>query len=189
MITTDGIAYGKSRSDCSDSQLQILLRLVEETRNVHGAIVEIGSWKCGSSIMMASANRHKDVYAFDLFGGLPYGVGAGFENFGQTDWDEILSATEPYGVILVRGKHEDTIPKVASTLGPLSLIFMDSDHYSSHKVALENLTPQLSPGGVILFHDWTFPAVEQTVRETLDLSQFEMLCGTDMLHMGALKKK
>jgi len=169
----DGIAFGKSRADSFPEQVDFLLDLVDRTRDIPGAIVEIGSWKCGCSIAIASANPTKMVYAFDLFGGLPYGKGHGFENFGTTDWEEIQAATKPYqNLVLHRGLHEETVPTFAAKDWPLSLIFMDSDHYSSHRIALKKLIPLLSSGGIIAFHDWTFPAVQQAIREYVDPSKF-----------------
>src|ERR1700677_2487093 len=184
-----GIEVGKARSDCSGAQLDLLLGFVEDTRAIPGDIVEIGSWKCGASIMMASASPEKTVYAFDLFGGLPYGEGKGFENFAHTDWGEIVEATKPFrNLKLVRGRHEDIIHGFASAFGhKLSLIFLDSDFYSSHAVALANFGPKLSPGGLIVFHDWSFPEVQKAVNEFCKPEEYQMLHG-NLLNMGALRK-
>lgn len=140
--------------------------------------------------MMASANPKKWVRAFDLFGGLPYGEGKGFENFADTDWEEIQEATAPYkNLQLIRGLHEVTIPEFAQQHRPLSLIFMDSDHYSSHQVALSHLGPLLSPGGVIVFHDWTFDGVQQAIKEVISPDQYNFCGGREWLNMGVARKK
>ena len=187
-MNTTGIELGKSRSDCSAAQLDLLLTFVSAVQNSPGDIVEVGSWKCGASIMMASAAPHKYVFAFDLFGGLPYGEGKGFENFASADWDEILAATKPFrNLHLLRGQHETTVPTFASFGKPISLIFLDSDHYSSHHTTLLSLCPLLSKGGLIVFHDWTFPEVQKAVSEICKPEDYQMLRG-NLLNMGALRR-
>jgi len=189
-LTLQGVAYGKGRSDCAPEQIDLLLSLIEETQDVEGDIVEVGSWRCGASIAMAAAVPEREVYAFDLFGGLPYGNGQGFENFGDTSYVEIKIAASAYkNLHLVRGHHEHTVPHFAIGQMPLSLIFMDSDHYSSHKVSLENLVPLLSSGGMIVFHDWTFASVQRAVLEVINPEEFTALQRPNMLHMGVLRKK
>lgn len=166
------IELAKQRSDCHSSNIDTLVRLVNELQDVPGDVVEIGAYKCGATIALASAaSIGKRVYAFDLFGGLPYGDGVGFENFADADFKEILEATAPFkNIVLIKGLHEDMIPGFAKYRPfPLSLIFMDSDHYSSHKVCLSHLWPLLSPGGVVVFHDWGLEGVQRAIRETIGL--------------------
>jgi Macrocin-O-methyltransferase (TylF) len=186
--TTTGIEFGKGRSDCSREQLDLLLTFVSAIRHISGDIVEVGSWKCGASIAMAATCHEKYVFAFDLFGGLPYGEGKGFENFASADWDEIVQATKPFrNLHLMRGQHEITVPAFASFGKPISLIFLDSDHYLSHHVTLLSLCPLLSKGGLIVFHDWTFPEVQKAVTEICKPEEYQTLHG-NLLNMGALRK-
>lgn len=160
------IDLAKSRSDCAPQNIDTLVRIVNELKDVPGSIVEVGSYRCGATIAMANAGIDKVVYAFDLFGGLPYGNDVGFDNFADADFQEILVNTSQFfNIVLLRGLHEETIPKF--TCPPLSFIFMDSDHYSSHKVALENFWPTLSSKGIVAFHDWSFPAVQRAIAETI----------------------
>lgn len=162
---SDAIALAKSRSDCHPSNVDTLVHLVNELGDVPGSIVEIGSYRCGATIALAAADPNKHVYAFDLFGGLPY-RDAGFENFQDANFVEIQEITASFpNITLIRGLHEETIPAFSDQ--PLSLIFMDSDHYSSHKVCLDRLWPMLSSGGVAVFHDWSFPGVQRAICETI----------------------
>lgn len=166
----DDIEFAKSRADSFPAQVDYLVSLVKQVKDVPGDIVEVGSWKCGCSIAMAS-QTYKKVYAFDLFGGLPYGPGFGFEKFGDTSIIEIVAATRPYeNLHLVRGLHELTIPKHPKN--PIAMIFLDSDHYSSHRVTLDNFVPLLSTGSIIAFHDWSFPAVQQAIKEIITPDKF-----------------
>lgn len=167
----NAIELAKSRADCSSECVDALVGFVNETRDVPGDIVECGSYRGGTAIAMAATAPHKMVYAFDVFGGLPYGdEQKGFENFAKNDFEEVQAAVAPFkNLVLVRGKHEDTIPDYAGVSwgDSISLIFLDSDFYSSHKVVLETLYHHVSPGGRIVFHDWYFDGVQQAVREVL----------------------
>jgi hypothetical protein len=159
--------------DCSVDQLQMLLTVSKEAHDVPGEIVEIGSWKCGTSAQLAAVNPKRTVYAFDLFGGMPYPDKHTFANFADTNFGEILASVASIkNLVLVRGRHEETVPEFARIGMPLALIFMDSDHYSSHKIALTCLDPLLSVGGYIVFHDWAFAEVQEATRETLEMAHY-----------------
>jgi hypothetical protein len=183
----EGIAFGKSRADCSPEQIDELLKVCEETRNVPGCIIEVGSWKCGTTICMAADEPTRQIYAFDLFGGLPYGEEqTDFRNFGETDKGEIWRAVGNFpNICLVPGRHEETIPIFARHKKPISMLFMDSDFYSSHVVALEHFWPLLSLDGIALFHDFTFEGVQQAIKEVIPREQYVWRKIGDM---GALKK-
>lgn len=169
MTYEDAITLAKYRSDCDAACIDALIGFVRDTRDVEGDIVEAGSYKCGATIAIAATSPEKTVYAFDVFGGLPYGEDQrGFENFATNDYKEVLDAIHPFpNIMTIVGTHEETIPVFANWREPLSLIFLDSDFYSSHKVVLEKLYPLLSSGGRIVFHDWYFDGVQQAVREVL----------------------
>ena len=183
----EGIAFGKSRADCSPEQIDDLLKLCEEVRNVPGCIVEVGSWKCGTTICMAADDPSRQIFAFDLFGGLPYGENQGdFQNFGDTDFDEIQRAVSVFpNITLIRGRHEQTIPIFQTWPRAVAFLFMDSDFYSSHVVALTKFWPLISPGGIALFHDFGFDGVQQAIREVIPKQEYEW---ARLGWMGALKK-
>lgn len=168
----DGINFGKSRADCGADTVDCLVKLAR--LDIPGVIIEAGSYRCGASIAMASASN-KTVYCFDTFGGIPNANQVGFENFKDADFEEVSKATAPYNIKLVRGRHEDTVPKFSKFCPPISLIFLDSDFYQSHKICLEHFWPRVSPGGSILFHDWTFEEVQRAVNEYFtDKSECEL---------------
>lgn len=177
------------RSDANEGQLNLLIEMLHEIREVSGDILEIGSWKCGTSGFIANCCPNRTVYAFDLFGGLPYGEGVGCEWFGDTDWEEIRATAAHFpNLRLVRGMHEETIPKFAESAGPIALIWMDSDHYPSHKVALKHLCQLLVPGGLIIFHDFRFMEVQQAISEELNVDDWKILDGVETHDMGILRK-
>lgn len=176
------------RSDMSEPQLDLVMEMLAAVEHVPGVIVEIGSWKCGTSGVIASMTQ-KNVYAFDLFGGLPYGSGTLFDHFGEVEFERIKENVKCFPHLhLVRGRHEETVPKWAEGKSPISLLIMDSDHYSSHVVSMKHLWPLLSQDGVIIFHDWHFVEVQQAVQETLNVDDVLFLSGRDLHGMGILRK-
>ena len=179
------------RSDATGVQLNLILEMMREVRDVPGDVVEIGSWKCGTSGTIAAAWPNRTVWAFDIFGGMPYGVEPSppWDYFSNVDWEEVQKTASHFpNLKLVRGQHEDTVPEFAKQQRPIALLYMDSDHYSTHKVSLEHLAPLVSREGVIMFHDWHFAEVQQALAETIDTSEWKMLCGLEMEGMGALRK-
>lgn len=169
----DGIALGKSRADTSASDIDLIISLLRECHFVPGIICEVGSYRCGVSICMAAVNPDRHVYAFDVFGGKPYEQQTSFQNFANADFDEIRKAIEPLeNLHLVRGQHEMTIPRFPKG-SPIAFLYMDSDFYSSHRIALDVFGPRISPGGCIVFHDYAFAEVKKAIADSLDPREWE----------------
>lgn len=188
MNYTDAMDLACSRSDLIRSDLEILQQFIEARKDLAGNIVELGSYRCGSTIAMAQVTD-KEVYAFDLFGGIPYEPCCpAFDKFGDVDIDEIFRHTCRFpNITLVIGKHEDQVPRFA--VQPLSFIFMDSDFYSSHFVGLTYFWPMLVSQGAIVFHDWLFREVQQALYDTLE-GRMVTFCGQlPGSTMGAIVKK
>lgn len=190
------VALGKSRSDCSPECVDLLLARIERHAldDVPGDIVECGSYRCGATIAMAAAaefyGADKHVTALDLWGGLPYGAGVGFENFADVDFEEVRKTTTPFNIALIRGKHEDMVPSFANLCKLLqrtiSLLFMDSDFYDSHVVCLRSFWPLISAHGCVMFHDWTFQGVQQAIKDAVDEKDYNRY---DLPHnMGMIVK-
>lgn len=186
-MNSEAIKFGKSRSDCDSGCIDLLLRFVTDRANLEGCIVELGAYKCGATIAMAGVTN-KTIYSHDTFGGLPYENQGGFENFGNTDYEEIAAVTSAFlNIRLIRGKHEVTVPEFPAQ--PVSLIFMDSDFYSSHQIGLATLWPMLVPGGAVVFHDWTFHGVQQAIAEEIPATETSFLGRLQDSNMGAAVKK
>jgi len=180
---TDLFNLGESRSSCATTQLKELIELVNHARNVPGDIVEIGSYKCGSTIILAAASEicspHKKVFAFDTFKGAPSISVADSDTIGEFDdvnFSEVKNVTSMIPSIeLIQGLHEETIPKFQHR--PISFLFLDSDLYTSHLTALHHFWPDISENSPIIFHDFitlNCPGVRKAVDEFF----------RDFLHQG-----
>jgi O-methyltransferase len=159
MSSQDIVKLGLSRSACRPEQLKSLAELVYQLRNIPGDIVEIGSYKCGSTLILGAQSEDcspaKKVFAFDTFSERPEASAFDSKTLPSfaSNFEEAKNVTSVLPAIeLVQGLHEDTIPKFAHR--PVSLLFLDSDMYTSHVVALKHFWPDISPGGFLVFHDF-----------------------------------
>ena len=66
-------------------------------------------------------------------------------------------------IIFVKGKVEETIPKVAPS--QISLLRLDTDWYESSKHELVHLFPRLSPGGVLILDDYRYWAGQKKATD------------------------
>ena len=149
---------------------------------LEGDFVECGVWKGGSSMMIASVLKHRDVadrsiYLYDTFEGMSEPTEVDKAVGGQaasalleaqekedttsvwcySSLDEVKSNMAQTGypadkLVFVKGKIEDTL---ASNLpGRLALLRLDTDWYESTKIELQLLYPLLNPGGVLIIDDF-----------------------------------
>jgi MMP 1-O-methyltransferase len=136
-----------------------------------GAIVEIGSWKGKSTIVLASgssARGREKVYAVDHHKG-----SAEHENMGYKDIDTerefreniTTAAVENHVIPLVM----TSIDAVRNWQGPIRLLWIDGDHdYEAVKSDFLLWEPHVVPGGVIAFHDtYSWEGPRKVVEEYL----------------------
>lgn len=140
----------------------------ELNRNeVHGAVVETGSWKGGLGAYMAGFGR--ETWLFDSFEGLPEltekdrdiaepkglalnektGYIAVSEEYAKTIAGRL--GTTPH---IIRGWFKDTLPVYKEKIGPISLLRLDGDTYSSTMEALVILYDNVVRGGIVVIDDY-----------------------------------
>jgi O-methyltransferase len=168
-----------------------------EKRKLPGAIVECGVWQ-GGSMMAAALTlcrlgaEDRELYLYDTFEGMaePEDVDRNHEGSSaaqvlseqlpsassMADWcnaglDEVRANMESTGypsdrIHYVVGKVEDTIP--ATLPGPIALLRLDTDFYSSTRQELEHLYPLVPSGGIVILDDYGFwQGARQAVDEFL----------------------
>lgn len=155
MITDDGI------QDVIDKLSMVL--------NIEGDIVECGTARCGTAVIIANYLRskgiEKKVYALDSFGGfdaneLDEERRRGLTNvksnaFGYKDYEYVKNKVEKLNLsdtlIPVNGFFQDTLPNIDSRL---CLSFIDCDLEKSIRYCAETVWPKLSTNGIMLFDDY-----------------------------------
>jgi O-methyltransferase len=145
-----------------------LWSLVGELREVPGAILEVGVWRGGTGALLAkrasSLGLDDTVYLCDTWTGV---VKAGEVDIYYRDGkhddasrDIVESLVGRLGlsnVELLQGMFpEDTGDQIPDRT--FRLCHCDVDVYESARGVLEWVWPRLTPGGVVVFDDYGFPA-------------------------------
>lgn len=142
--------------------------------SVPGHLIETGSWRGGSSILMratldALGAEERTVWVADSFQGFPEpDVSSGYAGslapyFAVFDFlavrlEEVQASFArlgyEHGVRFVPGFFEDTLPGLAGDEHRWSVIRLDGDTYDVTLLALRCLYPSLSPGGYLIVDDY-----------------------------------
>jgi O-methyltransferase len=145
---------------------------------VPGDFVECGVWRGGASFLMAELLRQagvldRRVWLFDSFDGLPPpeeidGARAlAYPKDHASPWyhdncraslEEVQGNVAALGldgwVRLVKGWFEATLPVHRDRIGPIALLRIDGDWYSSVRCCLDNLYDQVVDGGLVILDDY-----------------------------------
>ena len=131
--------------------------------NVKGDIVEAGCFRGLTAVFLAEILLHlgsdKKLYLYDSFEGLPSStVEDQIEEIGlfavntSVVLDNFSGLPKP---IICKGWFQDTMPSQLPS--QVAFAHLDCDLYGSIKLALENIYPRLSTGGIIAIHDYEHP--------------------------------
>nr|WP_179798147.1 class I SAM-dependent methyltransferase [Actinomycetospora corticicola] len=116
-----------------------------------GMALEFGVYSGRTLSQIAAARPGTEVYGFDSFEGLPEDWRAGF----RAGTFAVDALPEVEGAELVVGWFSETLPDFLATHpGPVDLLHLDADLYSSTTTALELVGPRLRPGSVVVFDEY-----------------------------------
>ena len=141
---------------------------------VPGDMVELGVYKGNSSSLLAALARpeKRHVYLFDTFSGFDQRDLQGVDGernllFSDTSLEGVKRLVGTDGVTYVPGFFPDST--INMTLpAKIAVAHIDCDLYQPMKAALECFYPRVSPGGILLLHDYSsghWPGVRQAVDE------------------------
>lgn len=119
--------------------------------NVEGMVLEFGV-RHGNTICQLASLAKQEVHGFDSFEGLP-------EEWHHEPKGSYTTKGKipevPKSVTLHAGWFADTLPVfLAAHEGPVRLVNIDCDIYSSTKTVLDALAPRVVPGTVIIFDEY-----------------------------------
>lgn len=63
------------------------------------------------------------------------------------------------------GWFQNTVPPVASTIGPIAILRLDGDLYDSYITPLEHLWDLVVPGGFVVIDDWVLKGCRDAVND------------------------
>ncbi len=136
---------------------------------VKGAIVETGCWKGGLGAYMALSAKGRETWLFDSFEGLPemtekdaeivqakkleFNKKTGYIAVSETIAREIADelGAAPH---IVKGWFSDSLPRHKKEIGPIAILRLDGDTYSSTMEALDALYDSVAEGGLVVVDDY-----------------------------------
>ncbi|WP_176487435.1 TylF/MycF/NovP-related O-methyltransferase [Candidatus Regiella insecticola] len=172
------------------SRAYTLYQLAKRQSDVEGDYLELGAYRCGTTLLMASQDNlaKKTIFILDSFEGLPtvsnhdpYWVEG---DIGTVNLDEILqflsaNLTKNINYKIIKGFFPNQIDLDALNR-TFSFIHIDTDLYQPTLDGLNFFYTKLSPGGVILVDDFgnmSCPGVEKAVKE------FSEVCGVKYIFL------
>ena len=131
----------------------VLVAALDDVSADDGLLLEFGVFSGETVSHVARRFPGAEVFGFDSFEGLPEDWAAGGASRETFDVSGRLPPV-PDNVTLVKGWFEDTLPPfLEKHPGPVRLVHVDSDLYSSAIFVLERLAPRLRPGSIVVFDE------------------------------------
>jgi len=149
-----------------------------EKSGIEGAIVECGVARGGCAALMAlvsrQAKRHRQIWLFDSYEGLPDPTVDDFGDDQKTGhhvqplvkgaclgtYEEVQGllfgkfGLNRSDIHMVKGWFQDTLPITHEQIGKIAVLRLDGDWYGSTKCCLDNLFDQVVPKGWIIVDDY-----------------------------------
>lgn len=190
--------YMKNHYELEDLQdgldMGNLLTFVKNTENLNGDILELGTYKGGTTVMMANflkkIKSQRKIFSCDAFIGLPFEDRFSEQKnvkgmFGDANFDKVLQKFQTFNVDdkidLIKGLFEETLDKKLSKQ-KFSFVLLDCDIYDSAKYCLEFVYPRLEKGGIIMFDDYDrFDKDNPSWGETTAVNEF---CATRKIEVN-----
>ncbi|HUD98090.1 MAG TPA: TylF/MycF/NovP-related O-methyltransferase [Bryobacteraceae bacterium] len=148
-----------------------LMDVVKATEAIPGDLAEVGVFRGASAKLICQVKGERKLHLFDTFGGLPAPTAAdrGSPFWGAEFTAELDAVRKCLGgyreVYFYRGLFPGTAGPVADR--KFSFVHLDVDLYESMKASLEWFYPRLSPGAVVMCHDYVYPGIRAAVHEAL----------------------
>lgn len=146
-------------------KLRGIYRLMQYAYSLEGETAEVGVYKGGTSLFIASAMPAKTLYMYDTFAGMPV------ENEG-IDFHSIGEFADCSLVDVVNLLHKNRVSNTQFRVGtfPASIgdeaekefcfAHIDGDQYRTTLDALEFFYPRMVSEGILVFDDYDWPHCE-----------------------------
>jgi hypothetical protein len=148
-----------------------LMEVARATERVAGDLAEVGVFSGGSARLICHVKGERTLHLFDTFEGLPEPTADdGQSTFWASEFSAQIEAVRAYlakykNVSIYKGLFPDTAGPVADR--KFSFVHLDVDLYESTKASLEWFYSRLSPGAVVMCHDYVHAGVRKAVDEFL----------------------
>lgn len=150
----------KSESDMLQSYNEAyqIYMAVKNTTKINGDIAEVGTYRGGSAKLICEAKGNKSLHLFDTFNGLPDLCSIDNpKRYHKGKCSASMEGVKNYlrrysNVYIYKGLFPSTAESIKNK--KFSFIHLDVDLYESTKASLEFFYPRMSPGGIIISHDY-----------------------------------
>jgi O-methyltransferase len=145
-----------------------LVNAVKSSAKVPGDLAEVGVYQGASSKLICEARAaNRELHLFDTFEGLPT-PGTDDVGFAEGEYQCSLESVRRYlsrypNVRFYKGLFPSTAGAVAGRR--FSFVNIDVDLYEGTRAALEFFYPRMSPGGILMSHDY---GTQTGVRKAFD---------------------
>ncbi len=165
------LRFVRYESNLEEIGLRELYELADRVASLPGVIIECGSSRLGSAILLARhlerRGRLRPIFALDSFAGFrrdeldrERALGlteASDDAFTSTSFEYVVAKLRKLKladtIFPVEGFFEDTLPAVADR--EVALAFVDCDLGDSLRFCAETIWPRLASGGIMAFDDYT----------------------------------
>lgn len=141
---------------------------------INGSFAELGVYKGDSAEIIHTMDPNRKFHLYDTFEGFSNvdllgetGKAATYttKNFADTSLEKVRSRLNSSQFIFHKGYFPDSVKGSEDNL--FSLVNMDADLYNPTKAGLKFFFPRLSPGGLIIVHDYNpdWPGIMKAVDE------------------------
>lgn len=144
-----------------------LISALRATSHLDGDIAEVGTASGGSARLISEFSGDRRIHLFDTFEGLPR-PGDLDVRFNQGSYACSLEDVTHYLQGCRVEFHKGYFPESASSIQAcrFSFVHLDVDLYQSTLDSLRFFYPRLTPGGIIITHDYAWAAgVDQAFSE------------------------
>lgn len=146
--------------------------LIEQ--DIPGAFGELGVYKGNTAKLFHTLAPNRNLYLFDTFSGfdaaapMPHEVPDDYSRFDDTSIDYVKNFIGPSDKVhYCQGKFPETIDLVPEGT-QFAFVHLDCDLYQPMKDGLEYFYPRLSPGALLVIHDYSsgcWPGITKAVDE------------------------
>ena len=146
----------------------IVYALAKGQRSLPGEMAEVGVYQGCSARLISEASEGKPLHLFDTFDGLPEPAEQEKSHLRENQYRSSLEGVRTYlahrpAIHFHQGEFPGTAAGLENTV--FSFVHIDVDLKSSTRACLDFFYPRLTPGGIIMTHDYSYL---DGVREAFD---------------------
>ncbi len=141
---------------------------------VPGAFAELGVYQGDSALILHLMDKSRAFHLFDTFSGFTKkdlqtesGEAATYtkHNFADTSLERVKKKLSDPQFVFHKGYFPETVKEVENE--KFALVNMDVDLYNPTKAGLEFFYPRLTPGGILIIHDYNtkWPGIMKAVDD------------------------